>query len=171
MTRLKRPLIAFAALATIVSAQPRATRICPTVVGIYPTDFHFNWPLSLRPRFEVRACGDPGDTVQLLGFKARMSGPSMIEVANHIELLIQTGTVLVMQTSAGDSDPTFVAQFQKGNPVLLKLEDGVGGVTYAEEHGKDGDYAIITVPQKTFPGATGKSPDKPPHRYRLRIFQ
>jgi hypothetical protein len=71
--------------------------------------------------------------------------------------------------TAGSSNPTLVAQFREGVPLLLAREDGVGGVTYAEEH-KGADYAIITIPQKTFPDAMGQFPNIPPHRYRLKIF-
>jgi hypothetical protein len=84
-------------------------------------------------------------------------------------LLIQTGTLIVVQMTAGSSSPTLIAQFQKGTPVLLGRDSGVGGVTYSEDH-KGGDYAIITIPQKTFPDATGKYPEVAPHRYRLKLF-
>ena len=63
-----------------------------------------------------------------------------------------------------------VAQFQKGVPVLLGREDGVGGITYSEDHKGGESYAIITVPQKTFPRFPGDVPNVPPHRYRLKIL-
>jgi hypothetical protein len=162
-------LVHFTAMLLAAQEMPTAT-VCPTILGIYPADFKVDEPLRQRARFEIRACGNGRDDVQLLGFKANASTPSLIEGGSHIGLLIQTGTLLVMQMTAGSSSPTLVAQFQKGNPVLLGREGGVGGITYSEDH-ENGDYAIITIPQKTFPDASGKFPDVPPHRYRLKIFE
>lgn len=154
----------------LLAAQQQPTTPCPTLLGVYPVDFKPDRPLHQRARFEIRACGNGLNEVQLLGFKANTDVPALIEGGSHIELLIQTGTVLVMQMTAGSSSPTLVAQFQKGNPVLLGREDGVGGITYKEEH-KDGDYAIVTIPQKVFPNAYGKFANVPPHQYRLKIFE
>jgi hypothetical protein len=154
-----------------LAAQPRsAPALCPTLLGTYPVDFKIDEPLKQRPRFEIRSCSDGGGSIQLLGFKAHANTPSLVEPGSHVELLIQTGTLIVVQMTAGSSSPTLVAQFQKGLPVLLGREDGVGGVTYSEDH-KDSDYAIITIPQKTFPDAYGKFPEVPPHRYRLKIWE
>jgi len=150
--------------AVILTAQPgHSSALCPRVVGIYPVDLRFDVSLHLRARFEVRACGKLDD-IQLVGFEADAREPSLIEGGSHIELLIQTGTVIVIQMTAGSSSPTLVAQFQKGKPMLLAREDGIGGVTYSE----DGEYAVVTIPQKTFPNADGKFAEAPPHRYRLK---
>lgn len=153
-------------------AQPRSAPVtCPTLLGIYPVDLKDYEPLRQRPRFEIRACNDGRGTIQLLGFKANAGSPSLVEPGSSIELLIHTGTLIVVQMTAGSSSPTLVAQFQKGAPVLLGREDGVGGITYTEDH-KDADgYAIITIPQKTFPRFPGDVPNVPPHRYRLRIWE
>jgi hypothetical protein len=144
--------------------------VCPTVLGIYPVDFKIDDPLNQRPRFEIRACNDGRGTVQLLGFKASAGSPSLVESGSPIELLIHTGTLIVVQMTAGSSSPTLVAKFQKGIPVLLGRESAVGSITYTEEH-KNGDFAIITIPQKTYPDNNGKFPDVPPHRYRLNIWE
>ena len=143
--------------------------LCPTVMGVYPVDFKHDEPLSRRPRFEIRSCRSDFD-IQLVGFRAGATTPTLIEPGDHIELLIQTGTLILVQMTAGSSSPTLVAQFRKGIPVLLGREDGVGGVTYSEDH-TDGDYAIITIPQKTSPNASGKFPKVAPHRYRLKIYE
>ena len=161
-------LVPFTAILLAAQKMPSAT-VCPTTLGIYPVDSKIGEPLRQRARFEIRACRN-GLDVQLLGFKANASAPSLMEGGSPIELLIQTGTLLVMQMTAGSSDPTLVAQFQKGNPVLLSREDGVGGITYSEDH-KNGAYAIIAIPQKTFADAYGKFPNVPPHRYRLKIYE
>ncbi len=161
-------LVPFTAILLAAQKMPNDT-VCPTVLGIYPIGFKIDQPLRQRARFEIRTCRN-GLDIQLLGFKANASAPSLMEGGSPIELLIQTGTLLVIQMMAGSSDPTLVAQFQKGNPVLLGREDGVGGITYSEDH-KDGDYAIITIPQKSFPDVYGKFPTVPPHRYRLKIFE
>ena len=149
-----------------VMAQAKRDDICPTVVGLYPVNFNRDEPLRRRARFEIRDCEDRLGSIQLLGFPANATAPTLVEGGTHIVLLIHTGTILVVQTSAGSSSPTLVAQFQRGKPVLLGSEDGVGGITYAEE----GGYAIIAIPQKTFPDADGRFPQVPPHRYRLKIY-
>jgi hypothetical protein len=155
----------------VLAAQPRsAPTLCPTLLGIYPADFKIDEPLEQRLRFEIRACNDGRGTIQLLGFKANASVPSLVEPGSPIGLLIHTGTLIVIQMTAGSSSPTLVAQFQKGVPVLLGREHGVGGITYSEDH-KSGDYAIIAIPQKMFPDSKGKFPDVPPHRYRLKIWE
>lgn len=136
-------------------------------MGVYPVDFNHHEPLNRRPRFEIRSCRSDLD-IQLVGFTSGSTTPTLVEPGDHIELLIQTGTLILIQMTAGSSSPTLVAQFRKGIPVLLGREDGVGGVTYSEDH-KDGDYAIITIPQKAFPDASGKFPKVAPHRYRLKI--
>lgn len=144
--------------------------LCPAVIGIYPVDSRIDDPMDMRPRFEIRACGNGRDDIQLLGFRAGAKSPSLIEGGSQIELLIQTGTLLLIQMTAGSSSPTLVAQFRKGSPVLLGREDGVGGVSYREDH-TNGDYAIITIPQKTFPDGSRRFPNvRPPHRYRLKIW-
>ncbi len=155
----------------VLAAQQRSVpALCPTLLGIYPVDFKIDEPLKQRPRFEIRSCNDGGGSIQLLAFKANANTPSFVEPGSHVELLIQTGTLIVVQMTAGSSSPTLVAQFQKGVPELLGREDGVGGVTYSEDHKGGSDYAIITIPQKTFP-VGGKFPDVPPHRYRLKIWE
>jgi hypothetical protein len=159
------PLLAGA----LAAAQPPRTTLCPDVLGVYPVDFKIDNPLQQRPRFEIRACGHGSDEIQLLGFEANAENPVLIEGGSHIELLIHTGTVLIIQMTAGSSDPTLAAQFQKGTPVLLGREDGQGGITYKEERKKDGVYAMIAIPQKTYPNSHGKFPKVPPRRYRLRI--
>ena len=152
-----------------LAAQQQPTPLCPTVLGVYPVYFDIDRPLHQRARFEIRACGNGDDEVQLVGFKADANTPALVERGSHIELLIQTGTVLVMQMTAGSSSPTLVVQFQKGTPVLLGREGGTGGVTYREDR-KNG-YAIVTIPQKVFPDAYGKFPNVPPHQYRLKILK
>jgi hypothetical protein len=153
-----------------LAAQPRSiSPLCPTLLGMYPVDFKTDEPLRQRARFEIRGCSDGRGSIQLLGFKANANTPSLVEPGEPIELLIHTGALIVVQMTAGSSSPTFVAQFRKGKPVLLSREDGVGGVTYREDH-TQGDYAIITIPQKTFP-VNGKFPNVPPHRYRLKIWE
>jgi hypothetical protein len=152
-----------------VAAQPRSgPALCPTLLGMYPVDLKIDEPLKQRPRFEIRACNDGRGTIQLLGFKANANSPSLVEPGSPIGLLIHTGTLIVVQMTAGSSSPTLVAQFRKGVPVLLGRESGVGGVTYSEDHHGD-DYAIIAVPQKSFPDNNGNFTDVPPHRYRLKI--
>lgn len=166
-----RGIILVSVTATLLPAQRiPAVKPCSTVLGTYPVDSDIDSPLRQRARFEIRACGNGRNDVQLLGFKAKEDAPSLIESGSHIELLIQTGTLLVMQMTAGTSSPTLVAKFQKGNPVIVGREDGAGGVTYTEDH-QHSDYAIITIPQKTFPDINGKFPKLPVHRYRLKIWE
>ena len=170
MANVFHRIAAFSLFSIALAAQQRSTpALCPTTLGIYPVDFKIDEPLKQRARFEIRTCSDGSGSIQLLGFEANASKPSLVESGEPIDLLIHTGTLIVVQMVAGSSSPTFVAQFKKGRPVLLSREDGVGGVTYSEDH-RDGDYAIITIPQKTFP-VNGKFPDVPPHRYRLKIWE
>ena len=151
-------------------AQPGShPELCPAVLGVYPVDFSHDEPLNRRPRFEIRSCRSDFD-IQLVGFTANSTTPSLVEPGGHIELLIQTGTFILLEMTAGSSSPTLVAQFQSGTPRLLGREDGVGGVTYSYDH-EDPNYAIITIPQKTLPDASGGHPNIAPHRYRLKIYE
>lgn len=162
MTGFRRLIALFLAIAGSVAAQPAPkVALCSKVIGVYPIGFNFDSELNLRPRFEIRSCGS-ADEIQLVGFKANAAAPSLVE------LLIQTGTLLLMQKTAGSSSPTYIAQFQNGVPVLLSREDGIGGVKYKED--PEG-YAIIVVPQKVVPGPDGRFPRVPPHRYRLKILE
>jgi hypothetical protein len=158
--------------------QTPEAKICPAALSVHPVDIRQGeLPLQQQARFEIRVC-NLGDAqyvqrVQLLGFSRKAAQPTLI-VDTHsqrVELLIHTGTVLVIQVTGGDSSPVYVAQFQNGKPVLISQEDGVGGVSYSEEHPDKGDYAVITVPQKTFPGPDGEFPKVPPHRFRLKIHE
>ncbi len=173
MRSLPTAVLLFAAAsfgtADLVAQRKPDSALCPTVLGTYPVDFKIDEPLKGRPRFEIRSCGDGRDAIQLVGFKENADTPSLVEDGSHVQLLIQTGTLIVVQMTAGSSSPTLVAQFQRGTPVLLGREDGVGGVTYAEDH-NGGDYAIITMPQKTFPDAAGRFPKVPRRHYRLKLF-
>lgn len=155
----------FVTALSVVAQRDRDETLCPTVVGLYPVDYKRGEPLHRRARFEIRDCADRLGSIQLLGFASNATTPTLVEGGTHVELLIHTGTIIVVQTSAGSSSPTLVAQFQRGKPVLLGNEDGVGGISYAEE----GGYAMIVIPQKTFPNAEGRFPKVPPHRYRLKI--
>jgi hypothetical protein len=171
MSSMFRPVAVIWLFGSLLFAQTRsAPVVCPTLLGIYPADLKIDEPLKQRPRFEIRACNDGSGTIQLLGFKAKAASPSLVEPGSAIELLIHTGTLILVQMMAGSSSPTLVAQFRKGVPVLVGREDGAGGVTYGEDH-KNGDYAVIAIPQKTFPDGDGKFPVVPPHRYRLKIWE
>jgi hypothetical protein len=132
-----------------VSAQNK-TSIAPrpTVTGIYPVDLKTaGEPLNQQARFEIRRCGSYD--VQLLGFKAKSTAPSMV-VADDFQIggIIQHGSWIVIQLVAGDGNPTLEAQFRKGIPSLLSRVDGDDGILYKE----DGEYATISIPLKEFPG-------------------
>ena len=129
-------------------------------------------PVNQLERFEVRMCPS-GYPVQLLGFKAKERRPSMLidTEQSGIELLIKAGNVLLLQVSAGSSSPVFIAQMKKGTPTLISREDSVGGVSYREVQTNEGGFVVFTVPQKTRPDfRTGKFPDVPPHRIRLKMY-
>lgn len=148
-----------------------AAKICPIRVGLFPTRWSGDFPILERARFEVRAC-ESGYPIQLLGFRKSERRPSLFIDTQQgaIGLLISVGEILVLQVEAGSSSPTFIARFRKGNPILVSREDGVGGVSYSEEHPETSDYVVISVPQKTFPGPNGEFPNVPPHRFRLKMF-
>lgn len=120
---------------------------CPTVIGMYPVDLRTaDEPLSTQARFEVRRCGNYD--IQLLGFKAKGTAPSMVVADGQIGGIFQHGSWIVIQLVAGSSTPTLVAQFRKGIPSLLARVDGDDGITYRE----DGEYATFSIPLKNIPG-------------------
>jgi hypothetical protein len=147
--------------------------ICSAVAGVYPVTVRpFGLPLNQRPRFEIRWCGSGEfQEVQILGYSARERQPSLLvnTHAGWLDLLIQTGNVLIAE--AGDSVTTstlYIARFKSGKPELVTSDTTDGGVSYSEEHTEFGDFVIVTVPLKIYPDATGKFPDVPPRRYRIR---
>jgi hypothetical protein len=177
LTRMRYALIAVLTMTSLAGAQagglkPNAA-LCPAVVGLFPTErIDEDTPVNRLARFEVRMCSG-GFPVQLLGFKRNEIRPSMFinTEQSGISLLIQTGTVLLLQVSAGSSSPIYIVQMKKGTPVLVSREDSVGGVSYREQHDGNGDFVVFTVPQKTFPDpTTGTFPKVPPHEIRLKIY-
>src|SRR5579862_4073532 len=62
----------------------------------------------------------------------------------------------------------YILAFHKGKPILVAQSSTVGGVSYREEHSTKGDYVIVSVPPKVYPGGNGKFPDVPPRQYRIR---
>jgi hypothetical protein len=138
-------------------------QVCPTKIGMFPVTRRPEVPLDRQARFEIRTCND-GYSIQLLGFRMGDNRPTLLidTQQSSIELLIHTGTVLFLQVAAGSSSPTFIAQFRNGNSTLVGTVDGVGGVSYSEEHTDPGDYVIIKVPVKNFPDA--------PRRFRLKTY-
>ena len=176
MTQL--PLLAVFGVAGMAVAQGQqsvgAETICPVRTASYPVDIRdSSLPEDQRARFELRACGS-GDfqEIQLLGYSARQRRPALLinTGAKSLELLIQTENVIIAQAQDGVSSAAlYIAQFQKGKPVLVAKDRTVGGVSYSEDHRRTGDYVIITVPLKIYRDETIKQPDVPPHRYRLRV--
>jgi len=174
---MRLALILFA-VGMFASAQPNGqvkptSEICGITVGLFPTQpVEEATPVNQLERFEVRMCPS-GYPVQLLGFKAKERRPSMLidTEQSGIELLIKAGNVLLLQVSAGSSSPVFIAQMKKGTPTLITREDSVGGVSYSEVQTNEGGFVVFTVPQKTRPDfRTGKFPDVPPHRIRLKMY-
>jgi len=120
--------------------------LCRTVLGVYPVDSPRFTPFASRARFEIRSC--PNYNTQLLGFKANARVPSLIEKGDEIVGVIQKGTWIVLQMSAGIGMPTLVARFRKGEPILLGREEGDDGIRYTE----GAEYAILTIPLKNILG-------------------
>jgi len=163
------------ALNTSMAQQPKpAARICPATLSVHPVDIrHSDLPILQQARFEIRTC-DPGESqhVQLLGFSMHAKSPALIVDTDSpwIVFLLQTGPILVMQVMAGDSSPTYIAQFKRGVPVLLFQDSAAGGPTYSEDHTNRGGFAIISIPRKVFPDDDGKFPKVPPYRFRLKVY-
>jgi hypothetical protein len=166
---LRLPLLVLLAAHALSAQAAPAKRICPSTLGIYPALLKEpDLPLSRRARFELRIC-ENNSPVQLVGFRSGELKPFLaldtLAALNDIEMVIHRGSILVLQVGAGSSSPVYIAQFQRGKPVLVSQEDGVGGVSYSEENGDTTDYAIIAVPLKPM----GDFRPHPPHRFRLRI--
>jgi len=116
------------------------------MIGIYPVDIRTAAePLNKQARFEIRRCGNYD--IQLLGFKAEDTTPSMVENDGQFAGVIHRGAWIVIQLVAGSSTPTLAAQFRKGIPLLLARVDGDDGIVYNE----GGEYATISIPLKHIP--------------------
>jgi hypothetical protein len=76
-------------------------------MGVYPVGFNHEEALNRRPRFEIRSCRSDFD-IQLVGFRANSITAPLVEPGEHIGLLIQTGTLIVVQMTAGSSSPILV---------------------------------------------------------------
>lgn len=167
-------VLGFAGLAVAQIPKQQGQKVCSQRTATYPVGIpHFDLTVNRRPRFEIMMCGSGNSQeIQLLGYSARQSRPSLVinTGARWLDLQIQTGNTLIVQASDGvTSSVLYVLQFQNGKPVLVAKDRTVGGVSYSEDHQGNGDYVIINVPLKSYRDETADPPAVPPHQYRLRV--
>jgi hypothetical protein len=172
VTRLKLFLLVMptAALTVQSAGAQKIEKLCSERLGSFPMIGSLELPTDEKPRFEIRRCEGP--TVQLAGFRAGENSPTLLIDTEQpaIALLISRGTILFVQVVAGSSSPTYVLQMHRGTPTLVSRISGGGGAEYREEHTRSGDFAVLTIPLKTYPDARGKFPNTPPRVLRLKIF-
>jgi len=163
-------LFVMLSLASAEGQLKRTDNVCAKRVGLYPTDaHHLELPTDQDPRFEIRLCS--AGEVQLLGFSARSSRPSLAinTGARWWGLLVHIGNVIILEAQDGVSASTvYIAQFEKGKPVLRAKERTVGGISYSPESGASGDYIVIKIPLKVYRNENS-DPEIPVRQYRLRL--
>jgi hypothetical protein len=145
-------------------------KLCQERLASYPILGSIDSPVDQRARFEIRTCDGP--SIQLAGFKAGELEPTLLINTDQpaVSLLIHTGTILFVQLVAGSSSPTYILQMRRGTPELVVRLSGVGGVAYRMEHPREGDFAVFSIPLKTYPDETGKFPNTPPRVIRLKVW-
>lgn len=134
-------------------------KLCEERLASYPMLRSIDTPVDQRARFEIRLCDGP--SIQLAGFKAGEHEPTLLIDTEQpaVGRLIQTGTVLFVQVVAGSSSPTYILQIS-----------AAGGVAYREEYLREGDFAVFSVPLKTYPDETGKFSNTQPRIIRLKMW-
>jgi hypothetical protein len=152
------------------------SHICSATRAVYPVSpADSKLPLRRQARWELRSCEENGGAIQILGFKTQTPEPTVVVNTGDTwtEVILQVGTVFVVQVAEGTVSLVYILNFDHGKPMLVKLDGTSGGISYKMrqvEKPTIRNYVVLSVPVPATPNPPGEYPILPPHLYSLDSY-